>query len=148
MKKWQYVISILAMVCLLVQSIIGVIDYFDTEKVDQGAIMMGQQPPNMQGNADSSSQGTTTDSNSSNDSSSTTESTTGEQGSDNPGNGNAQMTPPNGMDSGFPDMDRNIGKEAKSTTSLIGNIVGIILSLSGLVLTFLTWRKKAKTVQE
>ena len=134
MKKLQYLISILAMIFLLVQSTIGVVSYFNTEEPSQRSGMMGQ-PPNMQRSTSEDTTQTTTDSSSS----STTDSETGDSS-------NTQMTPPNGMDGGFPgQMSGNTDAESKSTASLVGYIAGIIVSLGGLVLTLLTWRKKDKS---
>ncbi|KAB7671991.1 hypothetical protein [Bacillus sp. B1-b2] len=138
MKKLQYLISTIAMVFLLAQSTIGVVSNFNTEEPSQRMEMTGQ-PPTMQGSTSSSSQ-SSTDTESSSDSSTTTDSSSEDTTTSTEGQN--QMTPPNGMNGEFPgNMNGNTSPES-STASLVGYIAGIIVSLGGLVITFLTWRKK------
>lgn len=144
MKKLTNLISILAMVFLLAQSTIGVVSYFNTEEPTERSGMMGGQPPSMQGDNSDSTQSSTDTSSSA--SSSTADSTSGDSSTTTQSEG--QMTPPSGMNGEFPgNMDRTSSGESKSTASLVGYIAGIIVSLGGLVLTFLTWRKKDKPVE-
>lgn len=132
MKKIQNWIAILAMVFLLVQSTIGVVSYVNREEPSERMGMMGQvQAPT---NATASAN-TDTDINADSD----TNSNTTENNGFSMDNQNG-MTPFNGMEErgGAPNGD-NV-----STASLVGYIAGIILSLGGLVVTFLGWRKNKK----
>ncbi|MCF2649011.1 hypothetical protein [Niallia circulans] len=138
MKKIQNWIAILAMVFLLVQSTIGVVSYVNREEPSERMGMMGQgQAPT---NA-TASVNTNTDTNTDTDTNadSDTNSNTTEDNGFSMDNQNG-MTPFNGMEErgGAPNGD-NV-----STASLVGYIIGIILSLGGLVVTVLGWRKNKK----
>ena len=122
-KKIQNWIAILAMLFLLTQSTIGVIAYVNKEEPSQRMGMMGQ-PPNTA--TASTNTDTNTDANSN-----TTENDNFSADTQN------DMMPFNGMEErGGAPMDNN-----DNTASLIGYIAGIVISLGGLVVTFLNWRK-------
>ncbi|WP_400247521.1 hypothetical protein AB3U99_10900 [Niallia sp. JL1B1071] len=132
MKKIQNWIAILAMIFLLVQSTIGVVSYVNREEPSErmGMRGQGQAPTNATASANTNAN---TDTNADSD----TNSNTTENNGFSVDNQNGMM-PFNGMEGrgdGAPNGD-NV-----STASLLGYIAGIILSLGGLVVTFLSWRK-------
>lgn len=131
MKKIQNWIAILAMLFLLTQSTIGVVAYVNKDEPSQRMGMMGQ-PPNTATASTNSETNTETNTDTNTDANSnTTENDNFSADTQN------DMMPFNGMEErGGAPMDNN-----DNTASLIGYIAGIVISLGGLVVTFLNWRK-------
>lgn len=118
MRKLQKLVSILAMAFLLVQSTMGVAAYVNRENPSERMGIRGQAPAN------AVNTNSTTDSNTSGSNSFTAEDDNG-------------MTPLSEMEiRGKESLGDNSG-----TASLVGYIAGIILSLGGLAVTFVSWRK-------
>lgn len=132
MKKIQHWIGIIAMLFLLVQSTIGVVAYVNREEPSERMGMMGQPPTDATASAN-----TNTNTNSD------TNTNTTENNGFSMDNQNG-MAPFNGMEGrGDAPMGNN-----GSTASLVGYIAGMILSLGGLVVTFLSWRKNKQIIAE
>ncbi|MBZ9536232.1 hypothetical protein KGR20_18825 [Cytobacillus oceanisediminis] len=130
MKKIQHWIGIIAMLFLLVQSTIGVEAYVNREEPSERMGMLGQPPTDATASAN-------TNINSNTNTSST------ENNGFSMDNQNG-MAPFNGMEGrGDAPMGNN-----GSTASLVGYITGIILSLGGLVVTFLSRRKNKQIITE
>lgn len=126
LKKWNYWISLLAICFLLIQSITGVVSYINSGQEQDRSQMMGQAPTmQMGGNSTSTSEETSDSVDSSSD---TTQDQTQAQ------NG---MTPPE-MSGDFPQ-----GETSNGILGLIMNLVGLVISGTGLIFTLLLWRKKA-----
>ena len=135
-KKIQNWICILAMLFLLVQSTIGVVTYINREdSSERMGMMMGQPPTNA---TDSTNANTDTNTNTNTDTN--TNSNTTE-------NNNFSTGGQNGIPSSFNGMEGRGGAPMgnnESTASFVGYMAGIVLSLGGLVVTFLNWRKNKK----
>ncbi|WP_312098272.1 hypothetical protein [Niallia sp.] len=131
MKKIQNWICILAMLFLLVQSTIGVVTYINREDPSERMGMMMGQPPT------DATDSTNTNTNSNTDTNTNSNTTENNSFSADGQNG---MAPFNGMEGrgGAPTGNN------ESTASFVGYIAGIVLSLGGLVVTFLSWRKNKK----
>ncbi|WOD61859.1 hypothetical protein NQZ71_13670 [Niallia taxi] len=136
MKKIQSIAIIAAMLLLLAQSILGVTSYFSAGSAPDMGQMSGQAPSmQMNGSSDSSTSST----------SDTTESTDSTE--------NSTATADSGFDSSqaqgnMPAMNGmngpGTGAENKSVLELALSIAGLVVSVGGLVLMMLGWKKTKK----
>lgn len=136
MKKIQSIAIIAAMLLLLAQSILGVTSYFSAGSAPDMGQMNGQAPSmQMNGSSDSSTSST----------SDTTESTDSTE--------NSTATADSGFDSSqaqgnMPAMNGmngpGTGAENKSVLELALSIAGLVVSVGGLVLMMLGWKKTKK----
>ena len=138
MKKIQSIAIIAAMLLLLAQSILGVTSYFSAGSAPDMGQMNGQAPSmQMNGSSDSSTSSTsdTTESTDSTENSTAT----ADSGFD-PSQAQGNMPAMNGMNG------PGTGAENKSVLELALSIAGLVVSVGGLVLMMLGWKKTKKQV--
>lgn len=136
MKKIQSIAIIAAMLLLLAQSILGVTSYFSAGSAPDMGQMNGQAPTMQMNGSSDSSTSSTSDTTQSTDS--TENSTaTADSGFD-PSQAQGNMPAMNGMNG------PGTGAENKSVLELALSIAGLVVSVGGLVLMMLGWKKTKK----
>ncbi|MEI2467034.1 hypothetical protein [Niallia taxi] len=136
MKKIQSIAIIAAMLLLLAQSILGVTSYFSAGSAPDMGQMNGQAPSMQMNESSDSSTSSTSDTTESTDS--TENSTaTADSGFD-PSQAQGNMPAMNGMNG------PGTGAENKSVLELAFSIAGLVVSVGGLVLMMLGWKKTKK----
>ncbi|MEI2401582.1 hypothetical protein [Niallia taxi] len=136
MKKIQSIAIIAAMLLLLAQSILGVTSYFSAGSAPDMGQMNGQAPSMQMNESSDSSTSSTSDTTESTDS--TENSTaTADSGFD-PSQAQGNMPAMNGMNG------PGTGAENKSVLELALSIAGLVVSVGGLVLMMLGWKKTKK----
>jgi len=136
MKKIQSIAIIAAMLLLLAQSILGVTSYFSAGSAPDMGQMNGQAPSMQMNGSSDSSTSSTSDTTESTDSTenSTANADSGFDSSQAQGN----MPAMNGMNG------PGTGAENKSVLELALSIAGLVVSVGGLVLMMLGWKKTKK----
>ncbi len=139
MKKIQSIAIIAAMLLLLAQSILGVTSYFSAGSAPDMGQMNGQAPSmQMNESSDSSTSSTSSTSDTTESTDSTENSTaTADSGFD-PSQAQGNMPAMNGMNG------PGTGAENKSVLELALSIAGLVVSVGGLVLMMLGWKKTKK----
>ncbi|MDE5051719.1 hypothetical protein NDK25_04740 [Niallia taxi] len=136
MKKIQSIAIIAAMLLLLAQSILGVTSYFSAGSAPDMGQMNGQAPSMQMNESSDSSTSSTSDTTESTES--TENSTaTADSGFD-PSQAQGNMPAMNGMNG------PGTGAENKSVLELALSIAGLVVSVGGLVLMMLGWKKTKK----
>lgn len=136
MKKIQSIAIIAAMLLLLAQSILGVTSYFSAGSAPEMGQINGQAPSMQMNGSSDSSTSSTSDTTQSTDS--TENSAAAADSGFDPSQAQGNMPAMNGMNG------PGTGAENKSVLELALSIAGLVVSVGGLVLMMLGWKKTKK----
>lgn len=136
MKKIQSIAIIAAMILLLAQSILGVTSYFSAGSAPDMGQMNGQAPSMQMNGSSDSSTSSTSDTAQSTDS--TENSAAAVDSGFDPSQAQDNMPAMNGMNG------PGTGAENKSVLELALSIAGLVVSVGGLILMMLGWKRTKK----